>query len=152
MNNESIKYPPKGSAKFIVCEDVRAEVNGKLVMVGVYPGETINFFRKPTPDHPGRVNLALSFWMRGGRGTFETKLRIICPDGDTLIERQLQPPQTAEEGKIMTFILAARNAEFKRDGKYKVVVSLNDRDYEFPLFVTYTNEVAAKTEAIDVPA
>ena len=139
MSETKQKYPPKNATMCIVCEDIRIEVSGKLTMVGVYPGGTINFLKRPTKEIPGQVNLAFSCWFRKGYGTFETRFAIIGPTDEKIIDLQLGS-QTVEAGKVMVLNLKFQNAVFVTDGEYKIITYLNDRQYEYPLLVTWPND------------
>ena len=139
MSETKKKYPPKNASTCVVCEDIRTEATGKLILLGVYPGETVNFFKKPTEDNPGLVNLALSLWFRKCSGKFQTRFSVVGPD-DTEIVNQTLGEQSVEAGRVMTFAIKIQNAAFTAPGDYAVVVYLDEKEYEFPLYVTYTNE------------
>ena len=139
MSGPKKKYPPKNAASCIVCEDVRVEASGKLMMIGVYPGETVNFIKQPTEENPGLVNLALSIWFRKVSGEFQTRIAINGPGGAQIIERELGT-QTIEAGKIMSLVVRIQNAEFVSHGEYAIVIYLDEKKYDFPLFITYTND------------
>ncbi len=140
MSKKGLKYPAKSAGTCIVCEDIRTEVTGKLIMIGVYPGETIRFFSKPTDENPGRLNMAISFWFRGARGEFLTKISVTDPQGEKIVDRELGT-QNVEDGKVMSFVVGVQGAEFHSHGKFQISLSLNDRIYEFPLIVTYSDGV-----------
>jgi len=139
MSGPKRKYPPKNATTCIVCEDIRAEATGKLMMIGVYPGGTINFAKQPTEESPGQLNLALSIWFRKLSGEFQVRIAINGPNGAQIIERELGS-QTIEAGKILALTVRIQNAEFVSHGEYEIVIYLDEKTYSFPLFVTFTNE------------
>lgn len=87
---------------FIVCDDVRNEVGGKVVLVGVYPGNVIVL-----RNFPAKVTSTVwtVFWFRQ-EGSFEAQFRHRMQDG-TVGGTGVTSFINAAKGKLTTCKLEA---------------------------------------------
>jgi hypothetical protein len=92
--------PQSEGSSFLLCEDVREEVNNKLTIIGVFPNDDV-ILRK------GIVipSLMAVLFARGGQGSCETKVSLTDPKGQTVIE---SPKQTVVLEKNKNHLAAIR--------------------------------------------
>lgn len=81
--NKSV--PNSDGSSFLLCEDVREEVNNKLSIIGVFPNDDIVLQKDVVVPSVMAVLFA-----RGGEGTCETKVSLTDPTGQTVIESPKQ--------------------------------------------------------------
>ena len=86
--------PKSDGSSFLLCEDVREEVNNKLTIIGVFPNDDI-VLRKDVVI----PSLMAVLFARGGEGTCETRISLTDPKGQAVIE---SPKQTTilEKNKV----------------------------------------------------
>ncbi len=104
----------------LVCQDVRQEANGNLIVIGVMQGI-------PVPETPiaAAQLLVLNRWC-AGVGQFSDTVRIVAPDSTTVVAKSdlkfalQQPHHCAPNVNIL------RNVEFKTTGVYFVEVLVDD--------------------------
>jgi len=86
--------PKSDGSSFLLCEDVREEVNNKLSIIGVFPNDDIVLQKDIVIP-----SLMAVLFARGGEGPCETKVSLTDPKGQTVIE---SPKQTAvlEKNKV----------------------------------------------------
>jgi hypothetical protein len=77
--NKSV--PKSDGSSFLLCEDVREEVNNKLSIIGVFPNNDIVLQK----DIVVPSVMAILF-ARGGVGSCETRVSLTDPKGQTVIE------------------------------------------------------------------
>jgi hypothetical protein len=77
--NKSV--PQSDGSSFLLCEDVREEVNNKLSIIGVFPNDGIVLQK----DILIPSVMAILF-ARGGEGPCETSISLTDPKGQTVIE------------------------------------------------------------------
>ena len=90
-----IKSLPKSDgSSFLLCEDVREEVNNKLSIIGVFQNDDIVLQKDIVIP-----SLMVILFARGGEGPCETRVSLIDPKGQAVIE---SPKQTVvlEKGKV----------------------------------------------------
>jgi hypothetical protein len=92
--------PNSDGSSFLVCEDVREEVNNKLTIIGVFPNDDI-VLRKDVVI----PSLMAVLFARGGEGTCETKISLTDPKGQAVIE---SPKQTTVLEKNKVHLAAIR--------------------------------------------
>lgn len=77
--NKSV--PKSDGSSFVLCEDVREEVNNKLSIIGVFPNNDIVLQEDIVVPSVMAVLFA-----RGGEGSCETRVSLTDPKGQTVIE------------------------------------------------------------------
>lgn len=77
--NKSV--PKSDGSSFLLCEDVREEVNNKLSIIGVFPNNDIVLQKDIVVPSVMAVLFA-----RGGEGSCETRISLTDPKGQTVIE------------------------------------------------------------------
>lgn len=96
----SKSLPKSDGSSFLLCEDVREEVNSKLSMIGVFPNDDI-VLRKDILI----PSLMAVLFARGGEGSCETRVLLTDPKGQTMIE---SPRQTVILEKSKVHLAAVR--------------------------------------------
>ncbi|MDE2285783.1 MAG: hypothetical protein KGK33_14325 [Hyphomicrobiales bacterium] len=119
--NKSV--PQSNGSSFLVCEDVREEVNNKLSVIGVFQNDTIILQEEVLIP-----SLMAVLFARGGEGSCETKVSLTDPQGNTVIE---SPKRTVVLEKD-TFHLAAVRvlAPHLIVGEYKIKFFFDDETIE----------------------
>jgi hypothetical protein len=86
--------PKSDGSSFLLCEDVREEVNNKLSIIGVFRNDDIVLQKDIVIS-----SLMAVLFARGGEGPCETRISLTDPKGQTVIE---SPKQTVvlEKDKI----------------------------------------------------
>ena len=86
--------PKSDGSSFLLCEDVREEVNNKLSIIGVFRNDDIVLQKEIVIP-----SLMAVLFARGGEGPCETRISLTDPKGQTVIE---SPKQTVilEKGTI----------------------------------------------------
>ena len=92
--------PKSDGSSFLLCEDVREEVNNKLSIIGVFPNDEVVLQKDVLVPSLMVVLLA-----RGGEGPCETMVSLTDPKGQTVIE---SPKQTAALEKNKVHLAAVR--------------------------------------------
>ena len=78
MNKSS---PKSDGSSFLLCEDVREEVNNKLSIIGVFPNDEIVLQKDVLIP-----SLMPILFARGGEGPCKTRISLADPKGQTVIE------------------------------------------------------------------
>lgn len=97
MNNT---VPKSDGSSFLLCEDVREEVNNKLSIIGVFPNNDIVLQKDVVVPSVMAVLFA-----RGGEGSCETRVSLTDPKGQTVIE---SPKKTVVLEKDTAYLAAIR--------------------------------------------
>ena len=92
--------PKSDGSSFLLCEDVREEVNDKLSIIGVFPNDDIVLQKDIVVPSVMAVLFA-----RGGEGPCETRVSLTDPKGQTVIE---SPKKTVLLEKNNTYLAAIR--------------------------------------------
>jgi hypothetical protein len=92
--------PKSDGSSFLLCEDVREEVNNKLSIVGVFPNDDIVLQKDILIP-----SLMVVLFARGGEGPCETRISLTDPKGQTVIE---SPKQTIILEKNKAHLAAIR--------------------------------------------
>jgi Family of unknown function (DUF6941) len=79
--NMNKSVPKSDGSSFLLCEDVREEVNNKLSIIGVFPNDDIILQKDIVIPSVMAVLFA-----RGGQGRCETRILLTDPKGQTVIE------------------------------------------------------------------
>lgn len=96
--NKSV--PKSDGSSFLLCEDVREEVNNKLSIIGVFPNNDIILQKEIVVPSVMAVLFA-----RGGEGACETRVSMTDPKGQTVIE---SPKKTVALEKDTAYLAAIR--------------------------------------------
>jgi hypothetical protein len=96
--NKSV--PKSDGSSFLLCEDVREEVNNKLSIIGVFPNNDIVLQKDIVVPSVMAVLFA-----RGGQGSCETRVSLTDPKGQTVIE---SPKKTVVLEKDTAYLAAIR--------------------------------------------
>ena len=111
----------------VLCDDVRREDNGKLMLLGLF--ETINAKEFPAKH---RTLFVVNRWCKG-EGAFTQKIRIVDPkDGSIIFQTDEQPFELLNIDSHHTLISRFDNLLFKTPGKYWLEVLLDKE-----LFLNY---------------
>jgi hypothetical protein len=92
--------PKSDGSSFLLCEDVREEVNNKLSIVGVFPNDDIVLQKDILIP-----SLMVVLFARGGEGPCEKRISLTDPKGQTVIE---SPKQTVVLEKNKVHLAAIR--------------------------------------------
>ena len=92
--------PKSDGSSFLLCEDVREEVNIKLSIIGVFPNDEIVLQKEVVIPSVMAVLFA-----RGGEGSCETRVSLTDPKGQTVIE---SPKKTVVLEKSDAYLAAIR--------------------------------------------
>ncbi len=96
--NKSV--PKSDGSSFLLCEDVREEVNNKLSIIGVFPNNDIVLQKDIVVPSVMAVLFA-----RGGEGSCDTRVSLTDPKGQTVIE---SPKKTVNLEKDTAYLAAIR--------------------------------------------
>jgi len=104
----------------IICDDIRQEMGGKLSLMGLFE----NIYAQKFPAVHPRIAI-LSEWS-GGQGEFGIKMRIMAPEGKTVI-RETKSKMTLNGVNYKHRDVSLHlNVEFKTAGTYWVENFLDD--------------------------
>ena len=92
--------PKSDGSSFLLCEDVREEVNNKLSIIGVFPNDDIVLQKDILIP-----SLMAVLFARSGEGPCETRVSLTDPEGQTVIE---SPKQTVVLDKNKVHLAAIR--------------------------------------------
>jgi hypothetical protein len=119
----SNSVPQSDGSSFLVCEDVREEVNNKLSVIGVFQNDTIALQEEVLIP-----SLMAVLFARGGEGSCETRVSLTDPQGNTVIE---SPKQTVVLEKDNVHLAAVRVlAPHLIVGQYKIKFFFDDETIE----------------------
>ena len=96
----SFSFPKSDGSSFLLCEDVREEVNNKLSIIGVFPNDDVVLQKNIVIP-----SLMAVLFARGGEGSCETRVSLTDPKGQTVIE---SPKQTVVIEKNKVYLAAIR--------------------------------------------
>jgi hypothetical protein len=96
----SFSLPKSDGSSFLLCEDVREEVNNKLSIIGVFPNDDVVLQKNIVIP-----SLMAVLFARGGEGSCETRVSLTDPKGQTVIE---SPKQTVVIEKNKVYLAAIR--------------------------------------------
>jgi hypothetical protein len=118
--------------KFIVCDDIRRENTGKLLIVGMYPDDKLVVHQEFHYRHQ-MVSFFIS--IRGDFPEGEMIFEIFGPDNDSILKA---PPKQYVDKSYqraqLTFGIG--NLTFSKPGEYKVVVTFPNHERKaIPFFI-----------------
>jgi hypothetical protein len=112
----------------VLCDDVRREDNGKLILIGLF--EVVGGLAYPM-TYP--VLHVVNRWCNG-QGSYRQRVRLVSSDNVTVVETQESPIQLQDTLGQVTAVSVFRNIVLPKPGKYWVEVLLNsDLKQRFPL-------------------
>lgn len=119
----------------VICDDVRQEMNGKFMLIGLF--DVINAAQFPL-IFP-RI-CVVTRWC-GGEGVFQQVTRLLKPDQTTvLVKGQTIPVRLPNAEATATNVEVFINIGFEYPGAYWVEILLdNDLKLRYPLRVTQLN-------------
>ncbi len=128
----------------ILCEDVRQEANGNFILIGV-----INVIRVPGLPINGRLCL-FNRW-NSGLGQFKEVVRILAPDGKTVLvkgEMRFELKETVLPSTNVNVF----GVQFTVPGTYQVEVLVDDiLKMRFPFVVAVVPQPNAQTQTGSAP-
>jgi hypothetical protein len=129
---------PVESVKFILCEDVRSEVQAKVSLLGIYPGETVRVIGDAPPEMQDAKaaisSLAFAFFVSNAKGKLAPRLQFTDPRG--IDGPPLDLAETAfEPGKSSTIAALAKPFIVSAFGEYSVTLQLGATAHKFAFYV-----------------
>lgn len=120
----------------VICDDVRQEMNGKFILIGLFDVITAKQFPLMFP----RI-CVVTRWC-GGEGTFQQETRLLKPDQTTvLVKGQSIPVRLQNSEATATNVEVFINTGFQQPGAYWVEILLdNDLKLRYPLRVAQLNQ------------
>lgn len=117
-------YPTESDVTFILCDEVRQEVHGKLSLMGVYAGGDV-LLEKDLAS----TSLRLSFYwaFESGLGPYDWQMIVTAPSGSRFFETPVGQTENTLDGQIVLVVVFIHTG-FEQ-GTYKVTVRLNGREY-----------------------
>ena len=103
----------------LLCDDVRQEMNGKFLLIGLFDGLAAREFPARFP----RICL-VNRWCCG-EGEFTQRTRILAADGSVVVEGKDIPVKVANDTQTATSIEVFINATFRAPGVHWVEVLLD---------------------------
>lgn len=130
--------------KYYLCEDVRQESNGKIILIGLYPDDTI------VVNRPDKVIIQ----EKEVELTILSKLQIMLTisefEGEVTVTGRFAQPgnsiQSAEQdigkviipkGKSHNFIVDVSNFPAVGNGVYTFIATVNGQEFNFPIIIEY---------------
>jgi hypothetical protein len=114
-----------GSIEFqalVLCDDVRFENNGKLLLIGVY-SDVIQVVQLPLQMRS--IGLAIKARVRGN-GKFPFSVSVADPQGNKLLDANGELNYEGEPGRTIWFPVVMGPALLTIEGVYGVRISLGD--------------------------
>jgi hypothetical protein len=111
--------PKSDGSSFLLCEDVREEVNNKLSVIGVFPNDDIVLQKDVVIP-----SLMAVLFARGGEGPCETRISLTDPQGQAVIE---SPKKAVVLEKNKSYLAAVRVlAPHLAVGQYSITFFFDD--------------------------
>jgi len=125
----------------VVCEDIRREVTGRFIIIGVLDGIVL-------PEIPFKIGRFYVFnrWT-SGVGEFKENVKLISPDDISVISKTEVRFVLRSPLQTSTTVSVFNGIEFKQAGYYFIEVSVDDvRKLRIPI-----NVIAAPKEEVQQP-
>ena len=130
------KYPKAEKMKFLICDQVRPEINKKISIMGLYPGDHIVFFPKVIGQFPYTLaSLSFVFVFGDGVGEFDAGFEMIDPAGNPVQKVSLNPIILTAEG-TGGVVVNINSVQFNAEGDYFAAVHIGNKRYDFPFRVS----------------
>ena len=104
----------------LLCEDVKQEANGNFILIGV-----IGIVRVPQVPISAYKLCVFDRWV-AGIGQFTEGVRLISPDGATVLRQNQVKFQLTDPAQAMTTVSVMANVEFKDPGVYTIEILVDD--------------------------
>jgi hypothetical protein len=127
--------------RFILCEDIRVEANGKVSMAGIYPGELIvllqNIAEAALPAGTIAVlsRLCFVFFVSGPPGSVAASINVYSPNRDQKVIESKPLPGKIEQGRTGTIGFTGSTFPVPALGSYAVELKLDEELHEFGFVV-----------------
>lgn len=119
----------------LLCEDVKQESNGNFILIGI-----IGLVRVPQLPITAFKLCVFDRWV-AGIGQFTEVVRLIAPDGNTVLRQNSVKFQLADPVQAMTTVSVMANVEFKEAGVYTIEVLVDDvMKLRFPIPVVLAQQ------------
>lgn len=123
----------------IICEDVRREMNGKLMLIGVIPTITV----PKLPCKLDRLHIVTSLCC--GQGDFSLDTRIYAPDQKTIVLQNEKPNLISmkDTNTLATIVQCFVNPTLHEQGIYWVEILVDNilkLRFPFPITVKPINQ------------
>ena len=120
--------------KFLVCDEIRREASGKLLMVGFYPGEIV-ILNEAIPDKARKTvgaaqSIAMVFVASQGVGEFDGRLKIVAPNNMTVFDQSVGTV-ALEVNKTATVAAIIRPFPVFAFGEHNVSLFLDEKVFTF---------------------
>lgn len=124
----------------LICDDVRQEVNGKFILIGLFDSLAVSCYPVKLPKF-----CIVNRWC-SGQGKFYQKTRIIKPDGiNILVEGKDVPLELSDPEVTATSVEFFLNVKFETEGTYWIEILLNgDLKLRYPLKARIINIVETR--------
>lgn len=104
----------------LMCEDVRQEASGNLILIGV-----LGLIRLPQIPVWAPKLCVVNRWV-AGIGNFTEEVRLIGPDGTTVVRKNNAKFALPDAVQSMTLVSLFQNVEFNAAGVYTLEVLVDD--------------------------
>ncbi len=104
----------------LLCEDVRQEASGNLILIGV-----LGIIRLPQLPVWAPKLCVVNRWV-AGIGQFTEEVRLIAPDGTTVLRKNQAKFALPDAVQNMTLVSLFQNVEFAAAGVYTLEVLVDD--------------------------
>lgn len=140
----SEKTPAVVFQAFVLCDDIRFENNGKLLLIGVY-SDVVQVFKLPLQMRS--LGLAVrAKAMSAGRITFS--VTATDPQGNTLLEANGEMNYEGEPGRTIWLPIVMGPALLTTEGTYGVRIALGDAP---PIHETFVVKKTPAPEPLPAP-
>lgn len=138
---------------FLIAEDIRAEQNGKVTILGLFPGDTIIMLKGARPeglpeDAPGALDrLAILATVIGAPdGLHKFKGRIITPSGELSSPEFSLGEGTTATGYSHTVVVELRPFVVKQPGPFQLEFFVDHKMFKFPFEIRMQTQTATATQ------
>ena len=109
------KEPRADVAYALLCDDIRKELSGKDILVGVYTGSLL------VQNFPAKITLCLWLDLKiAGKGEVKTEIRVLNPAGEQITGGELTV-NVADEGEGNGSVaLRGMPLNLEKEGQYKI--------------------------------
>jgi hypothetical protein len=125
----------------LLCEEVRQEINGNLILIGVYHGARV-------PEVPVVAPRICVFnrWT-SGLGQFTETVRLIAPDQMTVLQKAESKFGLQEVTQQATKVVVLGGVKFETEGAYYIEVLVDDvMKIRYPLLISVVPQPPRPTE------
>jgi hypothetical protein len=144
-------FPAEESLTFLLADDIRQEVRGKISLIGYFAGsiiyvDPVAYAEANSKGKKLAIPLAIVFCTSGGVGTFKTRISIVTPEGQDISAGE---ETLSELRKQAAHVFAMKvNALPVIEGKFAAILFFDDkaykREFEMRIAPFPLNETATK--------